>query len=124
MQSPGYVTIVNEMVHESRVVPLDGRPHIRPAIGNYLGDSRGRWDGDTLVVETTNFTDRMGVGMNGTGASDALKITERFSRTSDTTLQLLDHHRRPEDLDRAVHDAVPPRARRRVWHVRIRVPRG
>ncbi len=86
MQSPGYVTIVNEMVHEARVVPLDGRPHLRPAIANYVGDSRGRWDGDTLVVETTNFIDRMGVGMNGTGASDALKITERFRRTSDTSL--------------------------------------
>jgi hypothetical protein len=87
VQSPGYVTIVNEMIHESRVVPLDGRPHIGPAIGSYLGDSRGRWDGDTLVVETKNFTDRIGVGMNGTGASAALTITERFRRTSDTTIR-------------------------------------
>ena len=86
VQSPGYVTIVNEMVHESRVVPLDGRPHLRPAIRNHLGDSRGRWEGDTLVVETTNFIDRMGVGVNGTGASDALTITERFRRTSATSL--------------------------------------
>src|SRR5262245_52295124 len=87
VQSPGYVTIVNEMIHESRIVPLDGRPHVGKVIRNYVGDSRGRWDGDTLVVETTNFTDRPGVGMNGTGASDALKITERFSRTSDTTIR-------------------------------------
>jgi len=86
VQSPGYVTIVNEMVHAARVVPLDGRPHLRPAIAKYVGDSRGRWDGETLVVETTNFIDRMGVGMNGAGASDALKITERFRRTSDTSL--------------------------------------
>jgi len=86
VQSPGYVAIVNEMIHESRVVPLDGRAHVNPAIRSYLGDSRGRWDGDTLVVETTNFVDRRGVGMNGTGASDALKITERFSRTGDTTI--------------------------------------
>jgi len=86
VQAPGYVTFVNEMIHESRVVPLDGRPHVRPAIRGHLGDSRGRWDGDTLVIETTNFLDRMGVGMNGTGASDALKITERFSRTSPTTI--------------------------------------
>jgi hypothetical protein len=86
VQSPGYVTIVNEMVHEARVVPLDGRPHLRPAIRHYMGDSRGRWDGDTLVVETTNFADRMGVGINGTGASEGLKITERFTRTSPTTL--------------------------------------
>ena len=86
VQAPGYVTIVNEMIHESRIVPLDGRPHISPAIESHLGDSRGRWDGDTLVVETTNFLDRTGVGMNGAGASDALTITERFTRTSDTIL--------------------------------------
>jgi hypothetical protein len=86
VQSPGYVTFLNEMIHESRIVPLDGRPHPSPAIRSYLGDSRGRWEGDTLVVETTNFLDRTGVGMNGTGAGDALKITERFRRTSDTIL--------------------------------------
>ena len=86
-QAPGYVTIVNEMIHESRIVPLDGRPHISPAIHNHLGDSRGRWDGDTLVVETKNFRDRPGVGMNNTGASAALMITERFTRTSDRTIR-------------------------------------
>jgi len=86
VQSPGYVIIVNEMIHESRIVPLDGRPHPGPAIRSHLGDSRGRWEGDTLVVETTNFLDRMGVGMNGAGATDALKVTERFTRTSDTTI--------------------------------------
>jgi hypothetical protein len=86
-QAPGYVTIVNEMIHESRIVPLDGRPHISQAIGSHMGDSRGRWDGDTLVVETKHFTDRFGVGMNNTGASAALTITERFTRTSATTLR-------------------------------------
>ncbi len=86
VQSPGYVTFVNEMIHESRIVPLDGRPHPGRAIRSYLGDSRGHWDGDTLVVETTNFLDRTGVGMNGHGARDALTITERFTRTSDTIL--------------------------------------
>jgi len=86
VQAPGYVTIVNEMIHESRVVPLDGRPRLNGAIRHYMGDSRGRWDGETLVVETTNFLDRRGVGMSGAGASDALTITERFRRTSDTTM--------------------------------------
>jgi hypothetical protein len=85
-QSPGHVTIMNEMVHESRIVPLQGKSHLSPTIRNYMGDSRGRWDGDTLVVETTNFIDRPGVGMNDIVPSDALKITERFSRTSDTTI--------------------------------------
>jgi hypothetical protein len=87
VQSPGYVIIINEMIHESRIVPLDGRPHVSAAIRSYLGDSRGRWEGDTLVVETTNFLDRRGVGMNNTGASDALKITERYTRTSDTSIR-------------------------------------
>jgi hypothetical protein len=86
VQSPGYVTFVNEMIHEARIVPLDSRPHPGPAIRSYLGDSRGHWEGDTLVVETTNFLDRTGVGMNGTGASDAMKVTERFTRISDTIL--------------------------------------
>jgi hypothetical protein len=88
-QSPGYVTIVNEMIHEARVVPLDGRPHISPAIRTHLGDSRGRWDGDTLVVETKNIADRPGLGLNNAGASAALTITERFTRTGDDTLQYL-----------------------------------
>jgi hypothetical protein len=86
LQAPGYVTIMNEMVHEARVVPLDGRPHVAPGVRNYMGDSRGRWDGDTLVIETRRFVDRLGVGMNGTGASDALAITERFRRTSSTSV--------------------------------------
>lgn len=88
-QSPGYVTIVNEMIHESRIVPLDGRPHSSPAIRSHLGDSRGRWEGDTLVVETKNVADRAGLGLNNTGASPALTITERFTRTGDNTLRYL-----------------------------------
>lgn len=104
VQSPGYVIIVNEMIHESRVVPLDGRPPLGKAIRNCVGDSRGRWDGNTLVVETTNFADRMGVGITGTGASDALTITERFSRASDTTIRYSITHQRPDDLDPTVHD--------------------
>jgi hypothetical protein len=88
VQAPGYVAIVNEMIHETRVVPLDGRPHVSPTIKMWLGDSRGRFEGDTLVVETTNFTDRTGVGVNGGGQrhSDALKITERFTRTAADTM--------------------------------------
>ena len=86
VQSPGYVTIVNEMIHEARIVPLEGRQHLSATIRNYMGDSRGRWDGNTLVVETTNFAGRAGVGWNDIVPGDALKITERFSRTSDTTI--------------------------------------
>jgi hypothetical protein len=88
VQSPGYVAIVNEMIHETRIVPLDGRPHVSTDLRLWLGDSRGRWEGDTLVVETTNLTNRTGIGVNGGGArhSDQIKITERFTRVADDTI--------------------------------------
>jgi hypothetical protein len=83
VQAPGYVTILQEMVHEARVIPLDGRPHESSRIRSYMGDARGHWDGNTLVVETTNFLgNRTGIGLNGGGTptSDALKLVERFTR--------------------------------------------
>jgi hypothetical protein len=86
VQSPGYVVILNEMIHEARVIPLDGRPALGPAIKQWVGDSRGRWDGDTLVVETANFTDRTNVGQ--ARHSDKLKITERYTRVDEDTLVL------------------------------------
>ena len=81
MQAPGYVVIRNEMIHETRVVPLDGRAHVGAGLKMWMGDSRGHFEGDTLVVETTNFTDRTGIGPNGGGTpnSDALTIVERFT---------------------------------------------
>src|SRR6185436_4959855 len=86
VQAPGYVVIRNEMIHEARVVPLDGRAPLGPAFKQWVGDSRGHFDGDTLVVETTNFTDRTNVGQ--ARHSDKLKITERYSRIDDDTLVL------------------------------------
>ena len=83
IQGPGFVTILQEMVHEARVIPLDGRPHAGPGFRSYMGDARGRWEGNTLVVETTNFlSGKTGIGLNGGGVptSDALKLTERFTR--------------------------------------------
>jgi len=83
VQGPGYVTILQEMVHEARVIPLDGRPHASPNIRSYMGDARGHWDGSTLVVETTNFVgNRTGIGLNGGGTptSEDLKLVERFMR--------------------------------------------
>jgi hypothetical protein len=89
VQSPGFVAIVNEMIHETRIVPLDGRPHVGPEIKMWLGDSRGHWEGDTLVVETTNLTDRTGIGVNGGGQrhSTAIKVTERFTRVDADTIR-------------------------------------
>jgi hypothetical protein len=77
IQAPGYVAIVYEMIHDTRIIPLDGRPPLRSSSQFDLGDSRGRWEGDTLVVETTNFKGRS-VYMNAT--PDKLKVTERFTR--------------------------------------------
>ncbi len=83
-QGPGYVAIRSEMVHETRVIPLDGRPHVGKSVRSYMGDSRGHWDGNTLVVETTNLDPKSGVG--GGRYTDSTKITERFTRTSPTEL--------------------------------------
>ena len=90
LQAPGYVIIRHEMVHETRVIPLDGRPHPGPAVRSYMGDSRGRWDGSTLVVETTNFngaTGSYGRNANGNPTSDALRLVERFTLVAPDTLQ-------------------------------------
>jgi hypothetical protein len=81
VQAPGYVALLSEQIHDVRVIPTDGRPHIPKQIWQYLGDSRGRWEGDTLVVETTNFEDNH---LNGSGPN--MKLTERFTRTGPETL--------------------------------------
>jgi hypothetical protein len=75
VQGPNFVAILYEMVHETRVIPLDGTPHVGKGISTYMGDARGRWDGDTLVVETTNIKDQIAY-RNANG--DTLKLTERF----------------------------------------------
>ena len=90
LQAPGYVALVAEMIHDVRVVPLDDRPHLPPHVRQWLGDSRGWWDGDTLVVETTNFTDKIASFSTtsvswGTGRN--LRLVERFTRTAADTLQ-------------------------------------
>ena len=85
VQGKGFVSIMQEMVHEGRVIPTDGRPHASASIRSYMGDSRGRWEGNVLVVETTNFLgNRTGIVGNGGGTptSDAMKMAERFSRTA------------------------------------------
>ena len=86
-QTPDHVVIQMEKIHDTRVIPLDGRAHVSPTIRQYLGDSRGRFDGDTLVVETTNF--RAGNNMGGyfRYADENLRLTERFTRVADDTLR-------------------------------------
>jgi hypothetical protein len=83
VQAPESVAITYEMIHETRVIPLESRPAMSSAVRDYLGIPRGRWEGDTLVVETANFTDRTIYR----GASDKLRMIERFTRVDNETLR-------------------------------------
>jgi len=96
LQTPGYVTILQEMIHEVRIIPLDDRPHIDGDIRLWMGDSRGRWDGDTLVVETTNFAEQIVFNSYNCcpGAGANLRLVERFTRVDANTL---DHRYTVED---------------------------
>jgi hypothetical protein len=88
VQTPEYVAIQMEKIHDTRIIPLDGRPHLPSAMRQYIGDSRGRWEGDTLIVETTNFHPN-GNPMGGynTLSDQNLKLTERFRRTAADNLE-------------------------------------
>ena len=82
LQGPGYVAIVNEILHETRIIPVDGRPPLSPKIRQWMGDSRGRWEGNTLIVDTTNFTAKS----QFRGSGENLHLVERFTRTAADTL--------------------------------------
>ena len=85
LQAPGYVVLHTEMIHETRVIPLDGRSHLPAGMRQWLGDSRGRWEGDTLVVETTNFTDKTsftGLPYQRGGSTENMHLVERFTRSA------------------------------------------
>ena len=89
LQTPSHVVILAEMIHDTRIIPIDGRPHIGASIEQWMGHSRGHWDGDTLVVETTNFTDklyerRFSLLVWGTGKD--MRVVERFTRVDADTI--------------------------------------
>ena len=84
VQGPGYVAIRYEMIHDARVIPLDGSPHVSPKIRPYFGDSRAHWEGDTLVVDVTNFPAN---AVNYRGAGGSLHVTERFRRVDASTVR-------------------------------------
>ena len=83
VQSPTHVVFLMETIHEARVIPMDGRPHVSDSIRQWMGDSRGHWEGDTLVVDTTNFSPKTAF----MGVSNDLHLVERFTRVSAGTLQ-------------------------------------
>ena len=84
VQAPNAVVISHEMIHEARIIPIDGRAPVNSSIKSYMGYSTGRWEGDTLVIETSGFTDRTAIA--GTRHSDKLKVVERLTRVSDDTV--------------------------------------
>ncbi len=93
IQIPGYVIIAYEMIHDTRIIPLDGRPHVGANIRLWNGDARGRWEGNTLVVETTNFNDKGVLGssaatgrIRGIPHSEEMRVVERFTRISDDVI--------------------------------------
>jgi hypothetical protein len=94
LQSPGYVVIMSEMIHDARVIPMDGRAHAPADVRSWDGDSRGHWDGNSLVVDTTNFNGKGWVAtsaatgrMKGIPESQALHVVERFTRVAAGTIQ-------------------------------------
>jgi hypothetical protein len=93
VQTPGFVLLLLEMNHDARIIPMDGRPHLPSHITTWLGDSRGRWEDNTLVIESTNFTSSVAafsarIGARGVefGSAEGLRLTERFTRIDAKTL--------------------------------------
>jgi hypothetical protein len=82
VEAPNYVMIMNEMAHDARIIPLDGRPHLDSSLRAWNGDSRGHWDGDTLVIDTTNFSPKS----EFMGSHENLRLTERLTRVSEDVL--------------------------------------
>ena len=113
LQTPDHVVILNEMIHDARIVPIDGRGRLAPSIRQWMGVSRGRWEGDTLVVETTNFTGKT-ASFNptiqsavGTGAT--LRLVERFTRDGADTLHYEFTVDDPETFTRPFSGLIPMR---------------
>jgi hypothetical protein len=92
VQAPGYVVIYYEMIHEARIIPIDGKPHMPSSVKLWNGDSRGRWEGNTLVVDTTNYNSKgwiatgVATGIKGIPQSEALHVVERFTRVDRDTI--------------------------------------
>jgi hypothetical protein len=82
LQTPGYVVIVMEMIHDARIVPLNGSPHLGPSLRQWHGDPRGHWEGNTLVVESTNFSSKTSFR----GSGENLRLVERFTRTANDAM--------------------------------------
>ena len=105
VQSPGSVAIYHEAIHETRVIPLDGRAHLNPGVRQWFGDPRGHWEGDTLVVETTNFNDQTAFQ----GSTQNLRLVERWTRAADDRIDYTFTVSDPETWTRPWSASIP-------WH--------
>ncbi|MCE2541198.1 MAG: hypothetical protein J4G16_12700 [Acidobacteria bacterium] len=124
LQPPGYVVFHSEMIHNARIIPIDGAPHVDEGIRQWEGDPRGRWEGNTLVIESTNFraVRNMRGPTAGTVRGAAHRRAAHVRRAGPAAL--LGHDGRPGDLHRRVDRGLPLRPRRRLRAVRVRLPRG
>jgi hypothetical protein len=103
VQTPEYIAIFSEMMHDARIIPLNGQPHLPGNLRQWFGDPRGRWEANTLVLETTNFTDKT----NFRGAGEKMRLIERFTRTdADTLLYQFTIHD-PESFERPWSGEIP-----------------
>ncbi len=109
LQTPGYVVILHEMFHEFRIIPLDGRPHLGERIGQWLGDSRGHWEGDTLVVETINFADKAHYWWAEAwrASRSSLRLVERLTRIDEDTIDYQFTMHDPESFERPWTAMIP-----------------
>ena len=112
-QAPGYVAVLMEQIHETRIIPLDDRAPLRPSIGQWNGDSRGHWEGDSLVVVTRNLDDRVSalqpwaVFDSRTGSGEGLTLVERFALSDENTLEYEVQVRDPQMYTRSWTVAYP-----------------
>ena len=114
VQTPGYVTIYYEMIHDVRIIPLDGRPHLSPSVGLWMGDSRGHWEGNTLVVDVTNYNGRSWISTSAAGGrikgihqTAKAHVVERFTRTAADTIAYEAHIEDPEMYTEPWTVAIP-----------------
>ena len=125
IQAPGYVAFHNEMIHETRIIPLDGRESLPAAMKSYMGSSRGHWEGNTLVVRTTNLNGKTGMQGNGMMLIPSDSIESRSaSRRSALNAAVRGDDQRPEDLDAAVEGPVPAASAIRYQMFDTRVTRA
>jgi hypothetical protein len=121
VQARGVVAISYEMIHETRLIPVDPLPRVGVAARSYMGEARGRWEGDTLVVETTNFNPKMSFrGSN----PDTMRLVERFTPTGAEHDRVARHRRGSDDVGDALHVRDGSHARRQRSDDRVRLPRG